>query len=46
VIDAAGQQWEHCNACGKFVRIEALLYEPKSEAYPYGRDLCPECAGE
>lgn len=43
VIDERGQQWEHCNACGDFVKLQDLQYEPKSESYPYGRDLCIRC---
>src|SRR5438309_6822465 len=26
VIDKDGQQWEHCNGCDEFVKIEDLLY--------------------
>lgn len=44
VIDEDGTQWEHCNACGGWVRIQDLLYEAKSEEHPYGRDLCATCA--
>lgn len=55
VIDEDGTQWEHCNGCtgegtedfserGKWVRIEDLTYEKPSEKYPYGRDLCFDCA--
>jgi hypothetical protein len=45
VIDDNGVQWEHCHGCGEFVQIELLLYEEKSAGHPYGRDLCPKCAG-
>lgn len=44
VIDADGQQWERCNGCAEFVKIETLLYEQPSEEFKYGRDLCPTCA--
>ncbi len=44
VIDDNGQQWEHCNACYKYVRIDRLMYEPPSSEHEYGRDLCPQCA--
>jgi ribosomal protein L34E len=44
VIDDRGQQWEHCNRCGKWVKIQKLHYEEKSAEFPYGRDLCLQCA--
>ncbi|MGV0986778.1 MAG: hypothetical protein ACOYB2_19700 [Limnohabitans sp.] len=44
VIDENGVQWEHCNVCGAFVRIEELLYEDPTPAHPYGLDVCPTCA--
>ena len=44
VIDKDGQQWERCNCCGKFVKIETLRYEVPSTEYKYGRDLCKRCA--
>ena len=43
VIDAKGVQWEHCSECGLFTRLADLGYQPKSRAYPYGRDLCLKC---
>ena len=43
IIDENGQQWEHCNVCGDFVKIRDLLYEEPSEEYKYGRDVCSEC---
>lgn len=43
VIDERGQQWEHCNACTNFVRIQDLLYEQPSEKFEHGRDICPTC---
>lgn len=43
VIMEDGQQWEHCNICGGWVKIEDLGYEPKSKAHPYGRDVCVKC---
>lgn len=44
VIDDDGTQWEHCNNCGKWVKIQNLRYEPKSAEFPSGRDLCKKCA--
>lgn len=44
VIDSDGQQWERCNGCTEFVEIERLKYEPPSDEFKYGRDLCPDCA--
>jgi len=46
VIDSNGQQWEMCNNCGKFVKIEELRYEQPSENHDCGRDLCASCAPE
>ena len=43
VVDSNGIQWEHCNGCGLFTRLIDLGYQPKSKAYPYGRDLCIKC---
>jgi len=43
VIDEKGQQWEHCNNCGDFVKIQNLRYEQPTEKYDYGRDLCSKC---
>lgn len=45
VIDEDGQQWEHCDGCTKFVKIEELLYEQPTGRYKYGRDLCKKCMG-
>lgn len=39
-----GIQWEHCNECGGWVDIHALVYEQSSADNPYGRDLCRPCA--
>jgi len=44
VIDDDGTQWEHCNVCRKFVRIQDLEYEDPSPEHKYGLDLCPKCA--
>lgn len=43
VIDDNGQQWEHCNGCGTFTKLQNLGYQPQTQAYPYGRDLCIKC---
>jgi hypothetical protein len=43
VIDNNGQQWEYCNNCGKFVKIEKLFYELPNEQFSCGRDLCESC---
>lgn len=39
-----GIQYEHCNGCGAWVKIDDLQYEQPSEEFPYGRDLGPCCA--
>mgnify|MGYP000243387515 CR=1 FL=1 len=47
VVDEKGQQWEHCNCCGKFVRFpQDLGYEEPSDEHKYGRDLCTKCTNE
>jgi hypothetical protein len=40
-----GQQWEHCNCCGKFVRFpQNLGYEKPSEFNNNrSRDICVKC---
>jgi hypothetical protein len=43
VIDEHGQ-WERCNVCCEFTLIGALLYEPPSAGWKYGRDICGPCA--
>lgn len=43
VIDPDGTQWEHCNCCGKFVKIDNLGYQKPSAKWPHGRDLCVKC---
>lgn len=44
VIDEDGVQWERCNECGKWVRLERLVYAHPDEDHPYGQDLCHDCA--
>ena len=43
VIDGKGVQWEHCNGCGKMVKLSELEYEQPSKENPHGRDLCKDC---
>jgi hypothetical protein len=43
VIDKDGTQWERCNGCTRYVNIDDLLYDPPSEEFKYGRDLCRVC---
>lgn len=45
VILEDGVQWEHCNCCGKFVKLSTLTYEQPSEKYRHGRDIGPCCVG-
>ena len=43
VIDKNGQQWEPCNECGDYVRIENLYYSP-TKSYPNENvDACHKC---
>lgn len=44
VIDAKGVQWERCNQCAGWVKIEKLYYEEPSRQFTCGRDLCVLCA--
>jgi hypothetical protein len=47
VVDDDGQQWEHCNGCGKFFRFpQNLGYEKPTAAHSSGRDLCVKCVDE
>lgn len=46
VIDENGQQWEHCNECGEFVRIEDLGFQPHSEKLNGPCDICIKCANQ
>ena len=46
VIDSNGVQWERCNGCGLFTRLDNLGYQKPSKQYEYGRDLCIECVNK
>lgn len=46
VIDKDGVQWEHCNECGKFVKIQELGYQPHSLKWNGPCDICLECANK
>lgn len=41
IID--GIQWERCNRCSRYTRVETLRYEQPSPKFKYGRDLCQGC---
>lgn len=43
VIDDNGVQWEHCNGCGKWVRIDNLGYLQPTAQHGSGLDLCVDC---
>ena len=43
VVMDDGQQWERCNCCGKWVKIQNLGYEKPTAGYKHGRDLCVSC---
>lgn len=45
VIMEDGTQWERCNQCGAWVRIQDLCYEYPSPEFTCGRDLCNKCCG-
>lgn len=44
VIDGNGQQWEHCNGCGEFIKIQHLGYLKPTGRLDCGADLCIDCA--
>lgn len=46
VVDKNGQQWEHCNNCGEWVKILDLFYGPMIAVAPKEKwlDLCLRCA--
>lgn len=44
VIGSDGIQWERCNHCGGWEKIDELRYEQPSEKYDCGRDICRKCA--
>lgn len=44
IISDTGQQWEHCNECYGWVRIQHLGYQQPNSIHPRGRDLCVKCA--
>lgn len=43
VIDGNGQQWEHCNGCGAFIKIQHLGYLKPTDRLNCGADLCIGC---
>ena len=44
VICDDGVQWERCNGCGGWSKLDELYYERPNQKHPDGRDLCPRCA--
>lgn len=46
VIDKDGVQWEHCNCCGEWTKIDNLGYEPPSLQFDCGRDICLACTNK
>lgn len=46
VIDDDGIQWERCNACTNWTRLQDMHYQFPGGDYPYGRDLCTACAAQ
>lgn len=47
VIDSKGQQWEHCNVCGDFVKIQNLGFlRPSKPGLLDSLDVCMKCANE
>ena len=43
IIDEKGVQWEHCNQCGRLVRLSNLGYLPPNKVHKHGLDLCIDC---
>lgn len=46
VIDDKGIQWEHCNVCGKWVRLDDLGLDPTDTHHKGGCDICLECVNK
>lgn len=46
VVDAAGVQWEHCNACAKFIPMKDMGYLKPNKEHEHGLDLCIDCANK
>lgn len=46
VIDEKGIQWERCNCCAKWVRLDNLGYLPPDSANESGHDLCIACVNK
>lgn len=46
VIDDDGQQWERCNECGEFTKLEELGFQPFSEKWQGPCDICIACANK
>lgn len=42
-LDENGDQWAHCNGCGKHTRLSNLGYAPPTPKHKYGQDLCLSC---
>jgi len=46
VIDSNGQQWEHCNECGGWAKLQDLGYQPHSLKWNGPCDICMDCANK
>ena len=46
VIDENGVQWERCNECNGWVRLDSLGYQKPSKQHQYGRMICLTCANK
>jgi len=46
VILEDGVQWEHCNVCAKWVRLDNLGYMKPSKKNPYGLNICMDCTNK
>lgn len=41
-----GVQWTRCTVCTKWAKLTDLGYEPPSEAFKHGRDICLACTNQ
>ena len=43
VIGEDGIQWERCNVCGEFTKMDNLGYLPRNLENEFGLDICISC---
>lgn len=43
VIMEDGTQYERCNWCGEFTKLDEMFYMQPTPKYEHGLDLCENC---